>query len=68
MEVYLHTFLISTLHGGVRSASRSSRFAPGKEPGIHWLGGWVGPRADLDAVSKRKTSFPVPARNRTPIV
>jgi len=24
-----------------------------RAPGIHWLGGWVGPRAVLDAVVKR---------------
>jgi hypothetical protein len=22
--------------------------------GTHWVGGWVGPRVDLDAVEKRK--------------
>jgi len=28
---------------------------PGKElPGFRWLGGWVGSRAGLDAVAKRK--------------
>jgi hypothetical protein len=28
---------------------------PGKQPsGTHWIGGWVGPRADLDDVEKRK--------------
>jgi hypothetical protein len=28
--------------------------SPGKEPPrIHWIGGWVGPRADLDCVEKR---------------
>jgi hypothetical protein len=27
----------------------------GKEPiGIHWIGGWVGPGAELDAVEKRE--------------
>jgi len=27
----------------------------GIEPsGTHWVGGWVGPRAGLDAVAKRK--------------
>jgi len=27
---------------------------PGKEPGTHWIGGWVGPRVGLDAVAKRR--------------
>jgi hypothetical protein len=27
-------------------------------PGTHWVGGWVGPRAGLDAVSKRKIPSP----------
>jgi hypothetical protein len=25
--------------------------------GTHWIGGWVGPRVDLDAVAKRKKSL-----------
>jgi hypothetical protein len=25
-------------------------------PGKHWIGGWVGPRAGLDAVEKRRIS------------
>jgi hypothetical protein len=25
-------------------------------PGIDWIGGWVGPRADLDSVKNRKIS------------
>jgi hypothetical protein len=25
-------------------------------PGIHWIGSWVGPRTDLDAVAKKKIS------------
>jgi hypothetical protein len=36
---------------------------PGKEP--HWIGGWVGPRAYLGTVSKKK--FQAPAEIRTPI-
>jgi hypothetical protein len=38
-------------------------------PGTHWIGGWVGPRAILDAVVKRK--IPTPRREsnpKTPIV
>jgi len=30
---------------------------PGKEPVTHWIGGWVGPRAVLDAVVKRNGAF-----------
>jgi hypothetical protein len=25
-----------------------------RAPGAHWIGGWVGPRASLDNVEKRK--------------
>jgi hypothetical protein len=42
----------------------------GKEPLVtHWIGGWVGPRAVLDAMMKRK--IPIPRREsnpRTPII
>jgi hypothetical protein len=32
---------------------------PGKQPPvIHWIGGWVGPRAVLDAVVKTKIPSP----------
>jgi hypothetical protein len=70
VEVKLHAFLTSVLDGGEWSASRPSRFTP-KEitPGTHWIGGWVGSRAVLDAVVKRK--IPIPRREsnpRTPIV
>jgi hypothetical protein len=31
---------------------------PGKEtPDTHWIGGWVGPKAGLDAVEKRNIYF-----------
>jgi hypothetical protein len=36
--------LIAALHGGEWSASRPGRFTPRERaPGIHWVGGWVGP-------------------------
>jgi hypothetical protein len=46
---YIHIFLTSVLVGGELSASRPGRFTPGKRAlGIHWIGGWVNPRAGLD--------------------
>jgi hypothetical protein len=55
----MHT-LTSALDGGEWSISRPGRFIPRKRaPGTHWIGGWVGPRAVLDAVVKRK-KFPGP--------
>jgi hypothetical protein len=48
-------FLTSALVGGECSASRPSHFTPGERaPGTHWIGGLVGPRADVDDVGKRK--------------
>jgi hypothetical protein len=44
-------FLISILDGGQWSPSLPGRFAPGEgAPSAHGIGGWVGPRAGLDAV------------------
>jgi len=41
--------LTSALDGGEWSDSRPGRFTRReKAPGIHWIGGWVGPRADVD--------------------
>jgi hypothetical protein len=45
----------SALVGGEWSASLPSRFTPrGRAPGTHCIGGWLGPRAGLDDVEKRK--------------
>jgi hypothetical protein len=62
--------LTSGLDVGEWSASRPVRFIPRKgAPCTHWIGGWVGPRAVLDAVVKRKVSSPHWESNpRTPIV
>jgi hypothetical protein len=44
-------FLNSAQYGGEWLASRPGRFTPGdRDPGTHWIGGWVGPRGDLGAV------------------
>jgi hypothetical protein len=48
-------FLTFALDGGEWSASLPCCFTPGERaPSTHWIGGWVGPRAGLDAVEKRK--------------
>jgi hypothetical protein len=48
-------FLISALVGVEWSVSRPGRVTPGEgSPGTHRIGGWVGPRAGLDEVEKRK--------------
>jgi hypothetical protein len=66
----MHAFLTSALDGGGWSASRPGHFSPRERaPGIHWIGGWVGPRPVLDAVVKRKSSSPRRESNpRTPVV
>jgi hypothetical protein len=47
--------LISALDGREWSASRPGRFTPRERvPGTHGIGGWVGPRAVLVGVVKRK--------------
>jgi hypothetical protein len=47
--------LTSALDGSEWSALRPGRLTPSERaPGTHWIGGWVGPRADLDAVAKEK--------------
>jgi hypothetical protein len=57
--------LTSALDGGEWSASRPNRFTPRERvTGIHWTGGWVGSRAVLETVVKRK--FPSPRWESNP--
>jgi hypothetical protein len=51
-------FLTSALDGDEWSASRPGCYTPGEvAPNTHWIGGWVGPRAGLNAVEKRKSCY-----------
>jgi hypothetical protein len=60
-----NAFLTSALDGGEWSASRPGRFTcRERAPGTHWIGGWMGLRAVLDAVLKRK--IPSPRRESNP--
>jgi hypothetical protein len=55
VDVKFHIFLTSALVGVEWSASRPCRFTPRERaPGTHWIEDWVGPRAGLDAVERRK--------------
>jgi hypothetical protein len=57
--------LTSALDGGEWSASRPGRFTPRERaPVTHWIGDWVGPRAGLDVVLRRK--IPSPCRDLNP--
>jgi hypothetical protein len=62
--------LTSALDGGEWSVSRPGRFTHRKRaPGTHWIGGWLGPRASLETVMKRKIpSSRRESNRRTPIV
>jgi hypothetical protein len=65
MKTYWGAFLTSALDGGEWSASLPGLFTPRERvPGTHWIGGWVGPRAVLEAVVKRK--IPSPRRESNP--
>jgi hypothetical protein len=53
--IYIHILLASVLVEGERSDSRSGSFTPEERAtGAHGIGDWVGPRAGLDIVEKRK--------------
>jgi hypothetical protein len=51
VDVQIHIFLTSTLVGGDSSVSHPSHFTLG----THWIGGWVGLRAALDDMEKRRS-------------
>jgi hypothetical protein len=52
--------LTSALDGGEWTTSCPGQFtARERVPGTHWIGGWVGPGAVLDAVVKRKIPSPL---------
>jgi hypothetical protein len=55
VDVLINIFLTSALVGGEWSAPYPCCFIPRKiAPSTHWIGAWVGPRASLDNVDKRK--------------
>jgi hypothetical protein len=55
VDVQIHIFLTSALLGGEWMSFTARPLYPrGKNPLTHWIGGWVGLRAGLDDLEKRK--------------
>jgi hypothetical protein len=56
VDVQIHVFFFaSALVGGEWSASRPGGFIPRERvSGTRWIGGWIGSRAGLDDMEKRK--------------
>jgi hypothetical protein len=61
VDVQRHAFLTSTLERGECQLHDPTALPRRKS---HWTGGWVGPRASVDAVEKRK--IPSTTGNQTP--
>jgi hypothetical protein len=51
VELYLHSFLTSALDDA--SSFTSGEPPPPPSPSTRYIRGWMGPRADMDAVEKR---------------
>lgn len=59
MKVELHSFVTSSRVGGEWLAVRDRRLLSAEVPlGMHWIGGWVGLRADVDAVVRWRSVLP----------
>jgi len=49
--------LTSALDGGEWSTSLPDSFSPGKEIQYHYIGGFLGPKARMKVLAKRKISY-----------
>jgi hypothetical protein len=55
VDVQIHIFLASAQARSEWLVSRPGRITPKERaPGTHWIRGWVGPRAGLDNLEKKK--------------
>jgi hypothetical protein len=59
VEIRSHAFLTAALGGGEWLASHPETiYTREKSTSTHWIGGWVGPSAGLDAAVKRENTCP----------
>jgi len=62
----LHAFLTSAALDLVSGQLHAPTILiPRKDPGTHWIEGWMGPRAHLDLIEKIKITF-LPLREIEP--
>jgi len=60
VNVQIQMFLTSGLDGGEWLASCPGCCTPRiRAPSMQWIGGWLGPRADVNALMKRIPSLPL---------
>lgn len=57
VEVLIYLFLTSALDGGKWCTSRRGDFTPESNSGTHFEGNWVGLRAGLGVLKKRKVFY-----------
>jgi hypothetical protein len=58
VRVQLRSLLILALDGVSGQLHDQATLSPGKRvPGTHCIGGWLGPRAGLHILEKRKISY-----------
>jgi hypothetical protein len=66
---YSSTLSLTSKLDGVGGQSQApSTLPPRKRPGIHCIGGWVGPRADLDGYGKSRPTKGFDPRTVQPVV
>jgi hypothetical protein len=54
-KVKLYSFFTLGARWGCLSTPRPDRLTPVTRPGIHCIGGWVGPRADLEGTGQSRS-------------
>lgn len=62
-ELQLHSLTLLPESGEMLPSCPSHFISREKNPGIHWIRGWVGPSVSFDVLQRRKISFPCQESN-----